>query len=192
MVLPTEVHFGTVFPEEWLLEHILLKLSTSFCSDHQLRVSHVDYEVWAQKKVGDPPGPQDEYFWLGDALYLKLDFGTQETPTGADDMTRITPILKTAPASPIGPLLAATLIKPSPLRVLLWVGLDVPVFREFYNVLTDPTPKPSGLNLPSVIIETDEDRYIPEGVDLGIDLVIQVTSIHNPKNQPGCGEELPG
>jgi hypothetical protein len=63
----------------------------------------------------------------------------------------------------------------------------VPVFREFYYVETDPIPKPSGLNLPSVIIETDEDRYIPDGVDLGVDLIIQVTSIHNPQVPLACG-----
>jgi hypothetical protein len=70
----------------------------------------------------------------------------------------------------------------------VWVGLDVPVFREFYNFETDPKPKPSGLQIPTVIIEPSEDRYLPDGVDLGVDLIIQVTDIHNPQVPLACGE----
>jgi hypothetical protein len=64
------------------------------------------------------------------------------------------------------------------------IGLDVPVFEDYYNPLTDMlqedgtyAKKPSGLDDPTVIIAKDDPRWDPEGVDLGVDLKIQVTNI---------------
>jgi hypothetical protein len=59
----------------------------------------------------------------------------------------------------------------------LYIAIDVPVFEGFYNPLTDPEPKPSGLNDPTVIIAKDDPRWNPDGVDLGVDLKFQVTNI---------------
>jgi hypothetical protein len=69
------------------------------------------------------------------------------------------------------------LAKPAPQRINLWVGLDVPVFEANYNPDTDVNPKPSGLSTPTVVIDEDDPRHNPDGVDLGVDLKVQVTSI---------------
>jgi hypothetical protein len=68
----------------------------------------------------------------------------------------------------------------------LYIAIDVPVFEGYYNPLTDPEPKPSGLDDPTYIIPdgtkmyTDKARdpnYDPDGQNFGVDLKIQVTSI---------------
>jgi hypothetical protein len=60
---------------------------------------------------------------------------------------------------------------------LITIGLDAPVFEGYYNPLTDPEPKPSGLNDPTLIIMKNDPRWNPDGVDLGVDIKIQVTWI---------------
>jgi hypothetical protein len=58
------------------------------------------------------------------------------------------------------------------------MGLDVPVFEGYWNALTDVDPKPSGKDMPTVVIEKDDtDRHHPGGVLLGAELKIQVTKI---------------
>jgi hypothetical protein len=64
---------------------------------------------------------------------------------------------------------------------VITIGLDVPVFEGYWNSLTDVDPKPSGLSAPTVVIlESDTDRYFPDGIDLGVDIKIQVTRIWKP------------
>jgi hypothetical protein len=186
LTVPLEVDFETSFPQEWRLERFFIDLSGSFCSTNQLRVSEVEFGIWVAKKVGvpDPPSTQTEFFWLGDALYLKFDPGSLTTPTGAGDMTRVDqrlfPANIVAPATPIGPVVSWILNKQGDNGVRLWVGMDTPLFEGFYNQETDPLPTPANLFEPSVVIGTGDERHIPDGVDLGVDLIVQVTSIHNP------------
>jgi hypothetical protein len=70
-------------------------------------------------------------------------------------------------------------LAPYNLNDIITIGLDTPVFEGYYNKYTDPIPKPSGLDAPTVIIlKTDTDRYFPEGVTLGVDIKIQITDIY--------------
>jgi hypothetical protein len=65
-----ELDFGTVFPEEWMIKEFTVQVSESFCKEDQLRVTYIDYAVWAEWKP-DPAGGY--YYWLGDALYVGID-----------------------------------------------------------------------------------------------------------------------
>lgn len=202
LTIPTTLNFGTVFPEEWFTELIPMGLSSSFCETDPLqdRVSHVEGLIYFAKK------PNFDH-WLGDAIYMRLKSGpgAETAPVDANDFmvrmdTRSSPANKMPPSSPMlvglpttGPSPPALLtthhfvfVKPVRNRISLWVGLDVPVFEDFHNPGTDVDPKPSGLPTPTVIIEKGEARYNPEGVDLGMDLIIQVTSIHNPGSEGLC------
>ncbi|MEK7281389.1 MAG: hypothetical protein AAB037_03440, partial [Chloroflexota bacterium] len=61
---------GSVFPEEWLVKHFTVGISTSFCNPNQLRHKKVFYQVLVDRK----PNPAGGFFpWLGDALYLAVD-----------------------------------------------------------------------------------------------------------------------
>jgi hypothetical protein len=59
----------------------------------------------------------------------------------------------------------------------------VPVFEGYYNPETDVAVKPSGRNAPSWVIPKklpsgqDNPAWNPEGVDMGLDIIIQVTDI---------------
>jgi hypothetical protein len=64
--------------------------------------------------------------------------------------------------------------------------LDVPVFEDYWNEDTDVESKPSGRNAPSWVIPRYLDppdnlitnpAWDPDGVDMGLDIIIQVTDI---------------
>ena len=159
---------NTVFPQEWLTCTVNISLSDSF--QNQSRVDCVEFKLWAENKTDEQP----PCFWLGDAMYYI-------TPWEADwDAT-------TAGATLIGGNVTTVLMGPiltddiclTDESILIGVGLDVPVFAGYYNAETDPKPKPSGLNGPTLIIQTDDPRYEPlDGFDGGIDVKIQVTDIY--------------
>jgi len=182
-VTAKELEFGTVFPEEWLLKEFTVQTSGSFCKEDQLRVTYIDYAVWAEWKPNPAGG---YYYWLGDALYVGIDSAIKKPVAAGGDLV----LIGAAPAGPPG----AKWVMDAPIPLhkitpnlnsadLITLGLDVPVFEGFYNVLTDPTPKPSGLMAPTYIIKKFLDDgspnplWNPEGIDLGVDIKIQVTYI---------------
>jgi hypothetical protein len=76
------------------------------------------------------------------------------------------------------PILAAANLTDATITQLA-IAIDTPVFEGYYNALTDVAIKPSGLDAPTLIIlESDTDRYFPDGVTLGLDLKFQVTDIY--------------
>jgi len=166
------LNFGTVFPEEWLVRLIPVRMSTSFCNVNQQRMTGIDFRFYLEEKPG--------YGWLGDAIYLQ--WGSATKPAGASAMINNWTAQSTPPTLPIDTGITGSIQKPI-LGGNLWVGLDVPVFEGYYNLATDVNPKPSGLEGPTVIIGTGEDRYpasMDDGVDLGVDIKVQVTRLFPP------------
>jgi hypothetical protein len=185
-----------VFPEEWVLEDFSVGVSDSFCSELQWRVTMIDYGIWVEwKPVYGTANPVEYYPWLGDALYIGIDV-TDKWPQNAPVPGELVWVGAALP--PGAPGTGALKVMQSSLSLdktdsnnlndTITIGLDVPVFEGYYNVLTDPTPKPSGLNAPTVVIlKSDTDRYFPgnDGVTLGVDLKIQVEDIiDNPNPLP--------
>jgi hypothetical protein len=177
--------FGTVFPEEFLIKELQVRFSSSFCQmPDQQRVLHVDYEVWVMQM----PQPGGGYYpWLGDALAFSIDgaSGLGDGKEWAWVGNAWPPPIKVTSDN----LSKEDNVFPfynSPGWMddgvdYIRVGLDVPVFREYYNYYTDEKPKPSGKNVPSVIYETDDPRYDPDGdqgITLGASIVIQITKIY--------------
>lgn len=191
---------GAVFPEEWIIKEVDVTFSESFCKLAQTRVEKVDYQVW----VTDKPG----FLWLGDALYLGKDLvvPADKFPEFANPPGKMVPVDPPGPllaslpsiAGPNNPrpilVLSGTLNKgaetddcPGNLRDTISIGLDVPVFDGFYNKFTDVAgcnpaistgpKKPSRLCVPSVVLTGD--RNVPDGIDLGVDLIVQVTKIYH-------------
>lgn len=190
--------FGAVFPEEFMLKDFSVAISGSFCDEDQKRVRNIDYELWAAwKPKRDAGGTIIGYYpWLGDALWLAqvpplADSNADGKINLADDTDPRTVWINLGdpPTATPGPgagkiLGPVTLTKPAPGtgNQHNWkLALDVPVFQYYWNPTTDVDPKPSGLSLPSVeILETDTDRYFPDGVLLGVEIKIQVTDIRGP------------
>jgi hypothetical protein len=176
------IDFGTVFPEEWMIEEFTVGTSNSFCNENQLRVTYIEYSIWVEWK----PNPAGGYYpWLGDCLYIGIDAVNKWPSTVVNNPGDLVPV---GPALPPGPPGAKWVMDaPKPLHKLapynlndkITIGLDTPVFEGYYNPYTDPEPKPSGLDDPTVVIlKTDTDRYFPDGVTLGVDIKIQITDIY--------------
>ena len=194
-VRAVKIDFGTVFPEEWMFVNFTLGTSDSFCAPTQNRTGNITYSIFAEWKLlsdnGTPNDPaDDEYYpWLGDALYVGIDAQILKPKLAGGNLTCVGPPPATQPGAVWVMDCPRPLNKFSPynLNDTITVGLDVPVFEGYYNELTDMLqedgsylPKPSGLDDPTlVILKTDVDRYFPDGVDLGLDLKIQVTGIGN-------------
>jgi hypothetical protein len=161
-----ELDFGPAsFPEEWRVKLFLVRMSESFCQTTQQRMTGIKFRIWLEEKPGYP--------WLGDCLYLQ--WGSPVKPADALAMQHVgygTP--------PIDTGIEGTLVKPT-LGGNLWVGFDVPVFEGYYNATTDVKPKPSGKNVPTVVIQkSDTARWQPDGVTLGANLKFQVIDIFKP------------
>jgi hypothetical protein len=128
------------------------------------------------------------YPWLGDALYIGID-ASKKWPNdpnasgGPGDLEHVVgdgsvPILvasdnltKDKGPDPNNPLIDN--------MDLVTVGLDVPVFEDYYNAATDVDPKPSHLHAPTVkILKSDTARYNPQGIELGAEIKIQVTNLY--------------
>jgi len=177
VVIPESVDFGTVFPQEWFTRDVIITTSISFCAEEQTRAKRVYFKVYAAWK---PDGAGGYYPWLGEALYLGFYPNVVDFPPPANLLAGDLDCVGTAPVSQPGskPVLggAEFLIEKYPLppdESLLVIGLDVPVFADYYNEHTDVATKPSGLSGPSYEIPT----YDPDGVDMGLDIIIQVTRI---------------
>jgi hypothetical protein len=200
-----KLDFGTVFPQEFLAKEFRVRFSTSFCQDSQLRVEHLDYEVWVEDK---PLPGGGVYPCLADAMYIGIQDVFWNNVKGPIDMR---PTAVGGDLVPVGTcnlpkkVTGGTLSKVDGDPVTpgiqwenhdddVWVVIDVPVFREYYNELTDALgcdpndpnspKKPNGMCVPTVIIEPDDPygRYHPDGGDppviLGADVIIQVVDIY--------------
>ena len=164
-------------------------------------VDAINYQVWVVRKpvpqvpLPDPyPDPVDNisgvdyYYWLGDALYIgifdmlePLDIlPAKKYPLAAGgELIHVTNLTAPAPTAPVL-VLSDNITKPDlgadDLHFdTIVVGLDVPVFEGYYNPTTDPEPKPSGLNDPTVTLTGERNV---QGIVLGADIVIQVTNIY--------------
>lgn len=189
------IDFGTVFPEEWFTKDASITTSISFCADEQTRVGDIYFKVYAAWKPVPGTDPVEYYHWLGEALYLGFYPDDGVPPVGppanlkAGDLVNV----GAAPVSQPGskPVLggAEFLVTKYPLppdESFLVIGLDVPVFEGYWNEHTDVATKPSGLSGPSYEIPEYLDpptnlipnpAWNPDGVDLGVDIIIQVTRI---------------
>jgi hypothetical protein len=192
------LEFGTVFPEDWMLDNFSVGTSGSFCAPDQWRVTLIDYSIWVEwKPIPEDANPypdsvvvgtdgNDYYPWLGDALYLGIDAVDLRPIAAGGDLTPVGPVLPPGPQGAIKVMDSSTPLNKNPGPVLnlndtITVGLDVPVFEGYYNMYTDVPVKQSGLSAPTVVIlESDTARYFPDGVDLGVDIKIQVENIYNP------------
>jgi len=181
-----EINFHTVFPEEWLTRSIYIGMSTSFCETDPLqdRVGDIYYDIYAAWKPIDPDANPVEYYgWLGEALYLYVDLTSNGsvTPPCGDPAWHNIGANQTGPGG-----VQFVMHAPGPIkkfatptanqRDYLKVGLDVPVFEGYWNPDTDP-------RVPSYVITkklpdgSDNPLWNPDGVDLGLDIIIQVTKI---------------
>ena len=184
------MEFGTVFPEEWMWEKTLIQLSDSAVAEKgtgaSMDLNYVEYEIFAEwKPVPDDAvvapvvvgsDQNDYYSWLGGCLYVGLD----TVAIDANNMTLIGPALAGAPSAQGTGLMGQL---DGLVEQMLYVAIDAPVFEGYYNVHTDPTPKPSGLDWPTWIIPeflpdgSPNPLWDKDGIDLGLDLKIQVTDI---------------
>jgi hypothetical protein len=189
----TFIHFGTVFPEEWITRRFNVSTSSSFCNEYQWRVTGMDYTVFAEWKpvpVNASPYPapvvtdlntgKDYYPWLGDCLYVGVN-SINPWPTPAGDLTPVGSIIPPLPGAI--PVVSDTIFKQFPASLphneidTITIGIDVPVFEGYHNAYTDVDPKPSHLSAPTVIIPANDFRWHPDGITLGADIKIQVTDI---------------
>ena len=176
--------FGTVFPEEWMTKDFNITVSASFCGwPEQDRVFFMDYDIYVLRKPIPGTSPVEYYEWLGDCLYMGVDvvdkWPTTATHPGPGDLAPV------GSGTPPIFITSGTLEKAYPGNVgdpsdIITVGLDVPVFQDHYNALTDalacPDGKPSGKDTPTVILTGS--RHVPDGIELGADIVIQITDIY--------------
>lgn len=170
--------FGTVFPQESFSYHRSIALSTSAVAelgDGATELLEVNYQIFAETKLipeGTDPYPSpvvegfdgfDYYTWMhflkvglnGGTPLLVGPYSALSYP-GAHILTGIN-----------GTLDAGNLSD------MLDIILDVPVFEGSYNAITDLM---IGMPVPT-IIPASTPGFDPNGMDFGIDLKIQVTSI---------------
>jgi hypothetical protein len=178
IVSPGELNFGTVFPEEWLKKDFSIALSPSFVG--QARVNCVHYSMYATFKP--IPDTALYYPWMGDFTYILVNAdltpGWDATTTGAYLIgSAPTPFPTGYKSADAGPGVNNTSsLYASP--VTIGVGIDAPVFVGYYNPATDVKPKPSGLQGPTLVIQTNDLRWTGQSFDCGLDLIIQVTGMH--------------
>jgi hypothetical protein len=70
---------------------------------------------------------------------------------------------------------------------IITIGLDAPVFRDYYNPDTDVPVKQSHLTAPTVIIEKTDPRYpadVSDGVDLWAEIKVQTTQLDRDPAHP--------
>jgi hypothetical protein len=194
-----EIDFGTSFPEEIRIAEANITLSESAnasLGDGQVsgNLSSVTYKVFAEYKTlvaGDPP---EFYKWMGPWLWVGDENATDPLPE-TDNLTGIGWVRVGAqPDTGFDYATENGVVWPSPMAKeilgfeatldatnradMLRVMLLTPAFHNDYNQYTDELVKPDWW------LELIEGGLWPrlsgdgqEGVDLGVDLKIQVTNI---------------
>lgn len=183
----TAIDFGTVFPEEWLIEERDIALSDSAnltLGEGAGALTSVSYEIWAEYKFDDEDpvdmlpdydpliDGKDYYKWLGDWLWVGID---ATTPSGSSmaGWTQVGAAPDPATAMAVATGLTGTLTDDTPQT--LGVMLLAPCFHGYYNEDTDV--KPDWWPTPDTAAWPLLDQGLHAGCDLGIDLKIQVTGI---------------
>lgn len=135
----------------------------------------------------DPAG--GDYPWLGDCLYLGKNV-TVKYPVGAVGGGELTHVGFAYPPT-TNPILTGVVSKDDTVGLLvdvITVGIDVPVFEDYYNADTDVAVKPSHLTAPTVTILKGDPRYptadINDGATLWAEIKVQVTGIDRDPTQP--------
>ena len=188
----TDVDFGTVFPQEWEMRHRSFELSESAVNatvdEELLGVTVQMFAEWKPSEnrtffYEDPIGSGNwtqssgYYNWMGYFTYLGWD-----TNTNAPAMIAAGPgLIGDPPVGAPGTValpIAGNFTLTDDTSHTMWIGIDVPVFEGYSNNLTDPTPKPSGLDDPTW--EAPIPPFDEEGTDFGIDLKFQVIDIIRP------------
>jgi hypothetical protein len=188
MVSPDPISFGTMFPEEFLRRDVLISLSDSARQpDEDGNFNSLSYNVFAQWKPVPPEaqaspvitgGDGNSYYaWLGDCLYVGIN-----ATAGASPLSGLSPVGPAPAATPgdkqildsSGSVLAGSLKFPDHPTDNLTIAIDAPVFEGYYNPATDTGTKPSHLDRPTMVIPRNDVRWKPAGVDLGVDIKIQV------------------
>ena len=183
-----KIEFGTVFPQEWLIKDRVIALSTSAnatLGEAEGDLLDVDYTVWAEYKIKETGDPATYYIWMGEWLWVGIDatepvtdlsdwnqVGSQPDSNFANDGTAGEP----AGAMAVETTCTGTLDagnKEDTLRVMLLA----PCFHGDYNADTDTKatwwPEPESAAWPLL----PQGLLGDLGVDLGLDLKIQVTDI---------------
>ena len=182
-----EIDFGTVFPEEYFMEERNISLSESALAElgngEEGDLENVNYEIFAEYKIFEPGDPQPTYYrWLGDWLWVDMDgempsgdtmgdwtnVGAQPDATFANDGTEQAnaPSPMAKGTGHTGQLNDAN--REDDLSVLLLT----PCFHGYYNIDTDIKPDWWPLGTWPLL-----DQDLHDGVDLGLDLKVQITSI---------------
>jgi len=180
------LQFGTVFPEEWLIEDRAIALSSSAnatLGEAEGDLDYVDYTVWAEYKIQSAGATPTYYIWLGDWLWVGID---ATTPSGSSkagwNQVGSQPDAgfdnDGTPGVPTGDMAKATACTgtlDSDTPQILRVMLLAPCFHTYYNADTDT--KPLWWPTPDTAEWPLLDQALHDGVDLGLDLKIQVDGI---------------
>jgi hypothetical protein len=157
-------------------------------------VGRIEYNICVGWKPIPGTDPVEYYPWLGEALYFGVDvtnptpYDPVDNPSG--ELMLIGPN-QTAPGgywciwqSPDDWPLSKFADPHINWDDTITIGLDVPVFETYWNEHTDVATKPSGLSGPSYEIKkklpdgSDNPAWKPDGVTLGLDIIIQVRNIY--------------
>jgi hypothetical protein len=179
------VSFGTVFPQEYIKYHRSIRLSDSAnttLGEAPGDLDSVEYGIYAEWKpvpAGLTPTPvvldgSDEYYsWLGEWLWVGLD--ASQDPFFITGLTWVGAAPSGPPGATAGPIVTGNLTANNK-SDLLGIAILAPVFENYYNALTDT--KPGWWPSQWQPIPNTDPRHVPDGVDLGLDLKIQVTKIN--------------
>lgn len=169
-----------VFPKEWHTATTTVGLSTSFTG--QSRVSSVAYTVCAAPKPSTYPNPTTgfSFLWMGGASFLQVEGDPAWYWIG--DTRTITP----PAAGFVCPGAGGTLHTSINTSDVITIGLDVPTFQGETSPTTPNLPRPdNAICVPEPAVDVScVDIPVPPGdplgIDLGTDLIIQVTAIREP------------
>ena len=182
--------FGVMFPEEWNKIKKEVRLSDSAqdeLGEASGNLSEVQYKIFAEWKVDTDNGTPanhipdvmidgiDHYAWIGEWLWVAQNAQQNQTcpMLDASEWTNVGP-------APVGDDYAKLVGGPYSLTDDAVSYVDIlflaPCFAGYYNAETDNKPDWWPLDTwPR--IAADDARHLENGVDLGLDLKIQVTNI---------------